>query len=216
MRTLLSFVFPQTVYRSSSRFNRDIRVNMESGRYKLLVEGSRQSGKYIEYLWKDVFRFFKIRKLSNISHILVLGVGGGNVIYLVKKYFPDASIDAVDIDPEIVLIGKKYFHLDSLTNTVFYIQDAKQFVTKMVKKHASYDLIIVDVFIGRHVPEFVTSDTFLSEVKHLLSPQGALLINYLRELEYKTLSEYFFQKLKRLFPSVGSREIKLNRFFFSG
>lgn len=222
--TWLSYFFPQTLVITSSKYNQLIRVNEEFGKPKLLVNGSRQSGGYIKGLWEAAFKVFEIEKRSDLStkgptlsimQILVLGVAGGTVIHLLNKIYPNAIITAVDIDKKMIDIGFKYFSLGTFKNLTVIEFDAKDYVRKTIKKNLKFDLIIVDLFSGREIPQFVESPVFLKALKKLLSDNGSIIINYLRELEYKEKSEKLANELKKMFRQVKDFEIKLNRFFFA-
>lgn len=210
----LSYLYPQTILRTSSIFNHDIRVNEEHGRYKLLVNGSRQSGSYIEMLWKRAFRAFEMAPNPAVKKILVLGVGGGTVIHMLHTWYPNASIVGVDIDQKILDIGKTYFGLSSMSHLQLDCMDANIAVFDFAKKVHQYDLVIIDIFSGRYIPEFVSSKAFLKKIVTLLSPNGIVLINFLRELEYKEKSDQLDRALKALFCYVRDYPIVRNRFFY--
>ncbi|MBI4062501.1 methyltransferase domain-containing protein [Candidatus Gottesmanbacteria bacterium] len=199
--SFVSYIIPQTIARFSTKYNHDIRVIEESGKFKLLVNGSRQSGKYIEWLWKRAFHAFR---LPPCQSILVLGVGGGTVIHLLHKRYPDANITAVDIDPKMIEIGKKYFGLSRVSNVELIIANAKNY-----KITHEYDLIIVDLFLGRHIPDFVSSQSFLKQLR-----SKVVIINYLRELEYKEKSQKLEDLLETIFPVVKNYQIAHNSFYF--
>ena len=208
--TWLTYIFPRIILKTSSPYNRDIRVLEEVGRYKLLVNGSRQSGSYIAMLWRKTFQKFDIAGLP-VSRILVLGVGGGSVFGLLQRLFPHAAVTGVDIDPMILAIARKYFKFSHMPHVRLVQADAQKFVQRK-KRH---DLIIVDLFIGSHIPSFVTSDGFLIDLKRLLARDGRIVFNYLRELEYQKKSEQFFVKLRKIFAQVDEFRIERNRFFFA-
>lgn len=212
--SLRSYIFPQTIVRTSSTYNHDIRVNEEHGRYKLLVNGSRQSGSYIEMLWKKAFRTFAIVPNLAVKNILVLGVGGGTVIHMLQTVYPSATMIGVDIDKKILDIGKTYFELSAMSHLQLICKDANIAVHDFGKKGQRFDLIIIDLFSGRHIPEFVSSKAFLKTVATLLSPTGITLINFLRELEYREKSDFFNKTLNTLFRTVRDYTIVRNRFFY--
>ena len=199
--SFVSYVIPQILGRFSSTYNSDIRVVEESGKPKLLVNGSRQSGRYIEWLWRKAFSSFPIGQYTSI---LVLGVGGGTVIHMLSKLFPDVHITGVDIDAKMIEIGKKYFGLSQIRNLKLIAADAKSFKT------TQYDFVIVDLFIGRHIPDFVSSEFFLKRLKG-----KTVVINYLRELEYLEKSKKLEKQLKNVFGEVRDYQIERNRFFFA-
>lgn len=208
--TWLSYIFPKRVFRTSTKYNRDIRVLEENGKYKLLVNGSRQSGEYIRELWQRTLSVFGIIPSPDVKTILVLGVAGGTVIHLLHAIYPDAVITGVDIDKTMIEIGKKYFGLDAVKSLTLVTDDAGSFIKQ--KKH--WDMIVIDVFVGASIPPFVGEDEFLSDVKNVLTPKGIILINYLYELEYKQLSELFAAKLQKRFSDVRDYKVYFNRFFF--
>ncbi len=204
-------LFPETIARFSTKYNHDIRVVKERGTHKLLVNGSRQSGEYIERLWQHAFSEFGIIPAPGIRSILVLGVAGGTVIHLLRAIYPDASIHGVDIDAKMIEIGKKHFGLGYVPKLTMVTSDANLFVKTQKRQ---WDMIVVDLFVGATIPPFVGDDAFLKDIKRLLVPHGKLVINYLYELEYKKLSDLFFVKLQSNFPHVRDVKIYYNRFFF--
>lgn len=200
---------PRTVLRTSSDYNDDIRVVREWGGMKLLVNGSRQSGQHIRNLWLRAFHAFRLETFREITSILVLGIGGGTVIELLAVRYPQAKITAVDIDQTIIDIAKRYFHMDQISKLQILRNDANTFVKG--RKH--YDLIVIDLFIGRKIPAFVGQKTFFQRLKRILAPGGRLVLNYLREREYQKKSDGLFLKLDAMFPDVRDYPIANNRFF---
>jgi len=199
--------------KTSSSYNQDIRVFGGFWGPKLFVNGSWQSGPYIRKLWTSAFKKFGIDQLLNIQTILVFGVGGGTVIDLLAKHFPTAAITAVDIDPTMIAIAKKYFTIGSLPNVRMIQADAKIFVNKESKQ---FDLVIVDIYIGPKIPEFVSSPSFLKNLHALVRSGGFLVINYLRELEYQAKSDALRVRLRALWKHVEDMNLYNNRFFFAG
>lgn len=211
----LTRFFPKTIARLSSPYNADIRVVEERGVLKVLVNGSRQSGEYIKMLWDTAFDAFDVGEHKAVSSILVLGVGGGTVIHLLSHLFPEANITAVDIDPTMIDVGRRYFKLDAIPHLTLVEADARAYVVSQAKRPPRYDLIVVDLFVGRDIPEFVSDISFLQDCKRLLSKRGSIVINYLRELSYGEKSNEVKSKLEQLFSTVQEIVLYRNRFFFS-
>lgn len=214
MKHWLSYLIPQKVAEYHTSFNTYIRINEESGKMKLLVNGSPQSGSYIDVLWDAALGAFGITLKDDIKTVLVLGTAGGTVIHKIHTLFSDASITGVEIDKKMIEIGKQYFNLGKIQQLMLIKGDAKVFVSQTVKKKRRYDLVIVDMSFGRVIPSFVTSQPFIHELKQLLTHSGSVLINYLRELEYQALSDSFKNRLEKEFLSVREHCIYRNRFFF--
>jgi len=211
--SLLSYLFPRVVARYSSPYNRDIRVLEEKGKYKLLVNGSRQSGEYVRKLWQHAFCAFGIIPSPDVRKILILGVAGGTVVHLLHAMYPDATIEGVEIDEKMLSIGKKYFGLNKMNGLTFMVADAKEFVSGAAAKKKQWDMVVVDLFIGATIPAFVGEEEFIRTLKQIMAPKGMLLINYLREREYDELSTLLLGKLAKIFHSLKNCEVYFNRFF---
>ncbi len=210
----LAYFLPVEVARFSSRYNRDIRLLRTNGKYKILVNGSPQSGAYIEKLWRTAFRAFRLQPAAVHKKILVLGVAGGTVIHLLREFYPQSLIVGVDIDALMINIGKKYFGLGKLNRLKLVRSEAQQFIAQAIKKKDRFDLIIVDLSFGQDIPGFVISLAFLQHLERLLPSGGELVINYLREKEYQERSNLLLDKLRQIYDAVLDKEIFLNRFFW--
>ncbi len=208
----LSYIFPQTIARLSSAYNRDIRINEEQGRYKLLVNGARESGAYIEDLWR--FAFFRLGvSHRSLGNVLVLGVAGGTVIHILGAMHPKARIIGVDIDHVMIDVGRRYFSLGEIPGLRLICADARIFVK--AHKGPRFDLIIIDLFIGPNIPDVVISEPFQKDVQKILAQNGSVMINYLRQSGYETKAGTLQKILKKLYSSVCSIDRYNNRFFLA-
>ena len=122
-----------------SKFNGDIKVvkSLGFGTY-IQAGGLTQSGGIVETIWKSTLR--RINHLSNqpINSCLILGLGGGTVAKLIRKKYPEAEIIGVDIDSEMIELGKKYLKLNDYKVKII-IGDALDFPNHPNQK---YDLIL--------------------------------------------------------------------------
>lgn len=209
----LSYLVPQTVAIVSSPYNALIRINLESGQYKLLVNGARESGQYIRELWKHAFSTLGMPISRPMKKILVLGVAGGTVIHMLHDMYPEANITGVDIDQVMIDVGKKYFGLGDIKNLHCVRDDAKVFIRSY--KGKPFDLIVIDIFIGPDVPDFVTSLSFESTVKKILSKQGRTIINYLQQPGYEEKAPKLKKILRTLYKTVRHVNRFNNRFFLA-
>ncbi len=209
----LSYFFPFTILKTGSRYNKDIRILEESGKYKLLCNGARESGAYIALLWRYAFRKLRVTQVSKPQKILVLGVAGGTVIHMLHKAYPESRITGVDIDAVILDIGKTHFGLGALPRFRSVCRDARKFVSAY--KGVRFDLVVVDIYVGPDVPDFVLTSKFERNVKKLLSQNGFVLINYLRQPGYEEKAVKLQNILQTLYNNVRSADIHNNRFFLA-
>ncbi len=130
--------------------------------------------------------------------LLIVGLGGGILARDLKEKFK--TVDSVEIDPKMVFTAKEFFgYNDSGSNTNTYIDDARNFIRKSVKK---YDVIIVDAFSGANpVPHLYTRESF-EEMKNILAPDGMLLVNSLGRPhgEGEILPQSVYKTLSSIFP----------------
>lgn len=105
---------------------------------------------------------------------LVVGLGGGSLPMFLRKFYPDATIDAVDIDPEVVNVAKKFFGFreDLLMNA--HVADGRQFIEEVQQP---YDLIFLDAFGSDSIPEHLTTKEFLNAVRRAVKPGGVVVSN---------------------------------------
>ena len=185
----------------ASPINGEIKVvkTLVFGTY-IQVEGLTQSGGVMYSVWNTVLKKVKGQK-SKVKSALILGLGGGDAARLIKKYWLEAKITGIEIDPEMVKLGQKYLGLDESKVTI-KIQDAKDFVEKEVKAKKKYDLILIDVYVGYEVPEKFTEKEFIRQILKLTDKNGLAIFNRLYFGDKRKLAEIFHRELIKVFKKV--------------
>ena len=105
---------------------------------------------------------------------LVVGLGGGTLPMFLRKYYPNATIDAVDIDPEVVDVAKKFFGFREDELMTAHIGDGRQFIEK---SRRPYDVIFLDAYGGDSIPAHLTTQEFLQAVRRAVTPGGVVVGN---------------------------------------
>jgi len=122
---------------------------------------------------------------QNIQDMLIIGAGGGNdVAAAVRAAVP--AIDAVEIDPQIINLGKEYHperpYSSSSVNVV--VDDGRSFFRRTNKK---YDLVVMGLADSHTLSSSLTNirlDHYLytkesfEEVKKILKPDGLLYLSF--------------------------------------
>src|SRR5436305_11103914 len=111
------------------------------------------------------------------QRILILGLGGGTLPTAFQRLYPLAAIDAVEIDPAVVRVARKFFAFAPGPDTHVFEEDGRVFVKRMQRKGVQYDLIVLDAFDHEYIPEHMLTREFLVEVKSLLGERGVLAAN---------------------------------------
>jgi len=134
------------------------------------------------------------------SDVLFVGLGAGVMPRYFNKYYPDSNVDAVEIDPEMVDIAKKYFYFQEKPNMKVYVQDGRIFLKRTRKK---YDMIFLDAYRGEHIPFHLTTVEFLRELKGKLKEGGVVVSNILS----KSNNKYFWSMVRTYREAFGTLEI---------
>jgi spermidine synthase len=210
----LSYIFPQTIETSHSRYNKSIRVIERFGKKELYVSDIQQSGFYTARLWMEGLKEVFYHSPKNTKTILVLGIGGGTLFPMLHTLFPDCRITAVDIDGEIIRLYEKYFRNKNEKPVRVCLADARKFVTDEINKKHLYDLVIIDIYEANDVPAFVTQKSFFSSIRKILSPQGLVVFNYFSWRNQAQKSQLLLDKLSLIYQSVIKKNILRNIFFY--
>jgi len=202
-------IFPRTVYKTKSKISGQIVVKEQLGRYTLYVQEMLQSGGVVKGMWKKAMNRITYHVLP-ITNVLVLGLGGGTVVGLIKSRWPEAKIVGIEIDPEIVKIGKNFFSLDEIKDLKIVTADAFEFLEKidysLFTNH--YSLILVDLYLGDKFPPKAASEGFLRNIKKLLAKEGVVVFNWLKNGDDRKLR----QGLSAIFSQIEALDLKPNLF----
>lgn len=111
----------------------------------------------------------------NIRRVLVIGLGGGTAAKQFSKYYPDVTVDAVEVDPMVVDLAKRFFRVEPSERLRVHTGDGRAFLKR---SREYWDLIIVDVYTtnryGDTIPAHMVTREFFDEVAGRLAPGGML------------------------------------------
>lgn len=127
---------------------------------------------------------------------LVVGLGGAGLTNALAHLYPEASITSIEIDPDVVEAARKFFFYKETERRVTVIEDARQFLGN---DRSEYDVIYLDAFDGREVPETLRTVEFLSLLDQHLKPKGAVIANI--HLVPEEASQRYRRSLMEVFPS---------------
>ncbi|MBI2010168.1 MAG: fused MFS/spermidine synthase, partial [Candidatus Chisholmbacteria bacterium] len=205
------FFFPELVETKTSRFNGTIKVYKLFGHYSLSVDNLTQSGGLVKNIWHKALKRITNYKLQ-ITNCLILGLGGGTSADLVNKIWPNARITGIEIDPQMVKLGKKYFSLGNISHLKIITADAFKRIYTLYP--IRYSLILVDLYHGKSFPREATTPIFSRHLKRLLKPKGTLIINRLNYAHNEKDINQHVTILKKVFPHVTAHKILSNILVF--
>ena len=125
--------------------------------------------------------------------LLMIGMGGGSITWYLHNHIPEASITAVELDPEMIRLAEKYYELKPQPNYNIVEADGRLF---LVRDKKSYDLIFIDAYRGPFVPFHLLTREYYELVKKRLKPGGIVAQNVepstmLFDSTYATLLQTF-------------------------
>jgi spermidine synthase len=114
--------------------------------------------------------------LPDIKQVLTLGAGLASIVYVLdsKGYKPEFTL--IEKDKVVLSWATELMPADMAAHVIPICSDASVFMENNAEK---YDLIFCDIFIGRVVPSFVTTEQFFTQCKSSLKPGGHIAFNYL-------------------------------------
>lgn len=109
--------------------------------------------------------------------VLIVGLGGGSMAMFLQALFPEAEIDAVDIDPGVVEVAVEYFGLRPGPRLRAVVADGRKFLEE---SPGGYDLVFLDAFGGDWVPPHLVTAEFMRALRAKLSARGLAIANVWR------------------------------------
>jgi spermine/spermidine synthase len=130
-------------------------------------------------------------------NVLILGAGTGNDVAAALRHGAE-HIDAVELDPVILRLGKRYHpeHPYSSTNVTLHVDDARAFLKKSKRK---YDLIIfafldssilLSGFSSLRLDNYVYTLESFQSARALLSDNGTLVLSFATARSFATYRLY--------------------------
>jgi spermidine synthase len=133
----------------------------------------------------------------NPKNALMIGLGGGGFNQFFEKAFPGATLETVELDPQVLALAQKYLGLKPSDRNKVDVLDGRMFL-----RHSKtvYDWIILDAFRGGFVPPHLKTVEFYKLVQTHLSADGLFVANV------HTNSSLFasdIRSMRQVFPQLG-------------
>ncbi len=191
IKRLLSYFTPIIEKKIPSKVSKQLELTWNSGQLVVDTKHTNYSYGNLEKVLRNGLQFIGFEKVRAMNNVLVLGLGAGNIITLLReeiKYTKD--ITSVELDSAILFLGKKYFDLDKYSERhTIHKMDAFEYVLRSQKR---FDLIVIDIFQDANMPSFLFENYFVERLKLLLNVNGFILFNTitLNELEKRRNKDY--------------------------
>jgi spermidine synthase len=131
------------------------------------------------------------------QHVLMIGLGGGGFNQFFEKAFPNATLETVEIDPQVVTLAQSHLGFKLSERNRVTIADGRMFLRQ---NKTVYDWIILDAFRGGFVPPHLKTVEFYRLAQAHLAPDGLFIANV------HTNSSLFaadMRTMREVFPQLG-------------
>lgn len=203
-KKLLSYIVPVRIEKTRGTENPYLELLYYRGQYQLATKDALYSD-------GDRYRplniaFTKINNvLGDVKSVLVLGTGIGSAVTILNKKGYQPAFTLVEYDATVLKIAVK--HLGDFAERITPVcANAENF---MNANKEQYDIVVVDVFNSRVVPEFVTTKKFLEQCRSAMHTQGYVILNYIvqEEEEWRKADT----TIREVFPNSVCVDDGLNR-----
>ncbi|WP_049887879.1 spermidine synthase [Natronobacterium gregoryi] len=175
----------------------------------MYLDGARHSATDLSESERHVFtytRYFHLPMLlvddpDEVDDVLFVGGGG----YTGPQDFAqqyDATVDVVEIDPEVTDAAETYFGLDRGAVTV-HTEDGRQFLQGTDER---YDVVVLDAYKKDQVPFHLTTVEFMELLSDRLTEDGVVHANVIAAPSGSAAEFYHaqYETMDAVFPAVYS------------
>jgi Tfp pilus assembly protein PilF len=121
-----------------------------------------------------------------------------------EKSYPGSRNDVVEIDPEVTKAAYATFNLPETSSIRSFHEDARVYVDRLKRMGSTgiYDVVYVDAFNHHSVPVQLTTAEFAENVREILKPEGAYLINMIDTFDDALFLGAMVNTMSSVFPHV--------------
>jgi spermidine synthase len=127
--------------------------------------------------------------------VAILGDAAGTSARQIGHYFPQARVDAVEIDGALTKVGRQLFDLSG-PRLHTHTADARPWLYASSRR---FDVILVDAYRQPYIPFYLTTQEFFALAKAHLAPGGVLVVNSAHPPGSTTLEKVLTATLRTVF-----------------
>lgn len=148
---------------------RTLELNEGHAVHSLYREGEWLTGDY----WDEMLVLALAGGHAPPRSVAILGNAGGTTARAIGHYFPQTSVDAVEIDGELTEVGRALFDLRG-PRLRTHTADARPWLRASTER---FDVIMVDAYRQPYIPFYLATREFFALVREHLAPGGLVVIN---------------------------------------
>ncbi len=201
------------IYETESAYNYIQVVEQDGWRYLYLNEGQgihsvyapgqrRVGGTWDYYL---IAPFFNPPPFTSdqVRSLAMIGLAAGTIPKEYTAFFGPIPIDGVEIDPEIVRVGREFFAMNEANLNVI-VADGRAF---LARSDHTYTVVGIDAYRLPYIPWHLTTVEFFQAVRDHLTEDGVVVVNVGRTPGDDRLVEVIAATLGEVFASVHAMDV---------
>lgn len=168
------------------------RIYFQDGITQNTVAGDGRSLSMYTYALEALARAYS----PEMRRALVLGMGAG--IVPMRLADRGVAVTAVDIDPASARAATEVFGFRP-DRVAMVIEDARTYLRRC---DGGQDIVIVDLFHGDGVPDYLITRDFFRDLRRCLGPRGVAVFNTFADLQHPRPYAHFLATLRAELPYV--------------
>ena len=195
----------KVLYRKDTQYHR-LGVVQDATERILRFDSSFQSAMDRRNPFKTVYDYTDYLQLGlaynpSAKNMLFLGLGGGSAPKRVWRDFPKLDLQVVEIDPVVVKVARKYFHVPTDPRLAITVQDGRRYLATHEKR---WDVIAIDTFYSDGIPFHLATYEFMQLARSRLAPGGVIVTNLIGSVagEGSKLFRSVYRTYRAVFPTV--------------
>lgn len=105
---------------------------------------------------------------------LFIGLGGGLAPWVVHQKYPQVKKIALEIDPHIASVAKRYLPPKELSEFNIIVTDARRY---LMQTNKIFDYVFMDSYLGTMIPEHLVTSEFFYLLSKRIGREGVLVLN---------------------------------------
>jgi spermidine synthase len=153
------------------------------GTRTLYLNNMPHSAMYLNGSNRAVYRYtdyFNMAFLFNpeAERVLFIGGGGFSGPKQFLEYYPNVTVDVVEIDPDVVAVAREHFGVTEDPRLRVFVMDGRTFL----REAGTYDVVVLDAYSKAYVPFHLLTREFFEALDEHLSPDGVVVSNLISSL----------------------------------
>jgi predicted membrane-bound spermidine synthase len=133
-----------------------------------------------------------------VERVALVGLAAGTIARQYSEVYGPLPIDGVEIDPEIVRVGREYFAMNQPGLNAI-VADGRAYLSQVGHR---YTVIGVDAYRLPYIPPHLTTVEFFQEVRDHLTSDGVVAVNVGRTADDYRIVQAIVSTLLKVFPSA--------------